>query len=859
MRSIHGLWPLLLILLAGCPEPAPEPGDDDDATDDDDAAGDDDDSTDDDDASGDDDDASGDDDDSAPAEIASLALEPASLLLDASGDTGTFAVLAYDADGDVIEGLEATWASGDVEVSVDDAGEVTAQIDVGSGVITATVGDRSISGLVVIAPLVDEHVLLTDDQLGVGEAVDEDAEFGPGFQFELQVSDATAPDPGTIVVGTGDIPLAARFVSANGSIWLLEVPTLADVFDDFQIDVTVDAATLPLEIPADVAAAYDITEDDGVLSYVPLGDAERGDDGPCETSGSMGGASIQYPEFSFDRNFEVEFSAGTEDPFKLVATASLSATLEAGVSFSASAEGSIECTFELGAIPLPAPGPLVFFARPELAFGAGVAADGSIFLGSAELSASATIGSDVALGLDCTDGCDWVTDLDPSLGVELDVTAEVVFDPQIQASLQAYGWLRPQVTAHLLTIDLFTVELLMVKLGLRDVMDLKTVTGQATDPAYTSSEQLEPYVNVTSPAYESAAEALETLDITLPALEFDFAADPPAESPKPPEAGALTADTDLLVEGEEVTFTVHLDPATVYWLGFYNVGEVTVYGVTDDGVEELDSADAADGETTIEVPWTPTAAHVDDPPQPFAFVEPAVWPFLPGLEFELGPGDVSFTAGAFESCEDVADAELEDGAYTISPPGYPSFEADCEDGWTILDSDFLVSHASWFNTTLFVNGNGAVFNPAIHSGWTSDGFWITPQRPVGDVDGYTQCIRTRFTAPWTVHQVTGEFTADTYLVGGADDTSTTGAWGAPDFWGRGSLMFGWEYSATDLQTIKDQSTWGANYNNSPTTYAIPETTATDVGSILTWEHCDDGLGGEDLLVRDIELWIKTQP
>ncbi|HUF11879.1 MAG TPA: Ig-like domain-containing protein [Longimicrobiales bacterium] len=167
--------------------------------------------------------ACGDDDPTSPATptIETIEVTPGSGTLTALGATATFTAVAFDEDGDEIEGIEFLWLSSDHGVAtIASSGVATATGD-GAAVITATAAgvageadvmvERSVSS-VVVSPADSLFAIDATVDL-VAEAVDAGGAPIPGVSFSWASSDetvATVDEDGRVAaVGDGTATITA--------------------------------------------------------------------------------------------------------------------------------------------------------------------------------------------------------------------------------------------------------------------------------------------------------------------------------------------------------------------------------------------------------------------------------------------------------------------------------------------------------------------------------------------------------------------------------------------------------------------------------------------------------------------------
>ena len=186
--------------------------------------------------------------------VANVMIEPGTTLLPDVGVSRQLRATAYDANGDPVD-VEIAWRSSDTaKVTVDAAGVITSQDTVGSARLTATADgvDSRPARAFLVVPAVNA-VFVDDDQIGDLAAVDPDADYALGFQYQATVDGLDqAPTLGDLLIGTGDQPVGGRaidIVEQGDGVYLvtLELVGLDEMFAELVIDETFDFTSADVE------------------------------------------------------------------------------------------------------------------------------------------------------------------------------------------------------------------------------------------------------------------------------------------------------------------------------------------------------------------------------------------------------------------------------------------------------------------------------------------------------------------------------------------------------------------------------------------------------------------------------------
>ncbi len=559
------------------------------------------------------------------------------VLLTGEGASAPVEAVAFDADGEVVE-ASIEWVSEDPDLNFSE-GLVTATAAVGSAQFHAAVGQvRSAVGFALIAVPVEGAVLLDDSAIGA-IAGQEGQVFGAGARYTVQVSGLDAPSPGTPVIARGTAPVMGLFVEEDEG-WVLELAPPDQVFSAFAVQETWSVRDLE---PVVRLEGYEVVEDEEGFTLVPPAERAEFDLGPfeCEAEGQISWPlKLSPPSYTIDPDVDVELDWDSSGFHALVLRGRVTARAELGFTFTDKVEGSLECDIEFFELPIPIAGPLSAIAGLSVEVGLGFAAEGEFTVVDFGLTAWAQAEATCEVGLVCDEGCDWLTDASMETDAGLEANApDFGEDLRLEVGLSLFVLTELELGTRIpLLVADDEVDLLALREGIKETLDLAPVEKQAEDGDYRSYEKFGPYLELYSPVYDDASDALQPLaqlmGIDLPELHWEPELVAIAESPRG-DPGAFSLDAEELAAGEVVRGTVELDPQTLTWFSVDNVGSVAMYGQFDGELTELARVEGVPGQATYELEWTPTEAQAAAPPILTAFIEPAWWPAFGAVELEV--------------------------------------------------------------------------------------------------------------------------------------------------------------------------------------------------------------------------------
>jgi hypothetical protein len=612
------------------------------------------------------------------AAIASVEITPAGVLLTAAGESRQLTAIARTADGTAVEAA-VTWTSSDAEVaSVDASGTVSATAAVGTATVTAEMGGvSSLPTYVTIAHPVAGAVLLTDAQIASAPNIVEPAgEPAPDLEYEVVLRDVTAAVPGAILINTEGLPVAGRVVSTapEGNdlrVRLIVVPP-GELFTAVEFKDTVDLGEGPFEIPADLAATYDIEQTGSAFVFTPKA-ATSGSAALASWTGS-GGAPTRpraqgaqgtvalppLPPFNeceasegFGSGLPVPLSVSSPPTFtfnatgsatreataagtKIVVQATPSFTFLAALEVKAAFEAKVECKLTLVTRTFRVPGWAGLFFGGDINFGVGFEIGGKVTLFAAKVGGTAEIKPTFEATLDCPAGSDCALSGDASALTKFEpvFVAPALNQAKFEPSVNLFGFI--SLEAGNADIEQLQFKAIEAKAGVELAASL-TLEGLQIDD--TAAEGRSKYglafKGEIGPGIK-LGEFLTYLGLaSVVPLKLGFEV-PLGDSP----TGTVKADKTRYLPGEEAVVTVTLAPASTVFpsgIGTYNVERVAV--VRRDGLttETLAEVDATAGKTTFELTFR--SPGLVDATELYAFVVTKLLPLDPP-RLEIGPATV---------------------------------------------------------------------------------------------------------------------------------------------------------------------------------------------------------------------------
>ncbi|MBA4157553.1 MAG: hypothetical protein H0X65_08765 [Gemmatimonadetes bacterium] len=525
-----------------------------------------------------------------------LEIVPSTFLLPAAGAAQRLEARAFDAQNRPTT-AEVTWISSRPDVvGVAADGTATAGAALGSAQVTARAGSLTSMPALGLAARPAAGAVLVPDSLVVGEvtAIDPADEYDVGWRYRVRLR-GLAVEPGQILLGTGEQPVAGRVVSvaplgAEMEVTLALIP-LPELVPELRIDETlpmVEASEVEVEANA---VGYTRSSPPFRASFTAAADKEL-QVGPftCTVKGNLPSLDLPNPKLEITPSVGMKLLYAT--PGGGLETLAVVGSLKSDFGYKpvlkAGIDGEATCEHRIRTLILPISGWFSFFFGAKMPVGAGFALDGKLEIAEVGFDVKANASATVELGMscpgsggDCTGLNTFETTRDGSFGFISPNATE-----QFRVELGAHGYLWAALTLGSPLSQSLQFEVLKARGGLKQSVDLGTAHRQVKETDYASDFKLAFLADAGAGGdLEKTIKKLGRLlgldlKLNLTFLDIDEAL---AESPK----GTFTiepsrvAPGDGTTLGEMATFRVHLDPIT--YLGLPSVDRVRFYWRKDDG------------------------------------------------------------------------------------------------------------------------------------------------------------------------------------------------------------------------------------------------------------------------------------
>jgi hypothetical protein len=535
--------------------------------------------------------------------------------------------------------------------------------------------------MVIVAEPVVDSVLISDNQV-VGEVVpeDPDAPLGVGIRNIVRLTGIIPPQPGTILLGTGEQPVGGKVVSAvqdgDEVEVVLETVPIDEMFDELIITEEIDLSHEVPIIAKAFADNYDARwQPDGTLNFTPRNETPALSEAtpiPLAATGVPMGTQVLNPNANhgpfeckadfvtpfvldgFPTSLSVKNGLGWNLHYdstqgglqSLLLFGEITGTFKVANTFTAVLGGKVSCTTKLGEIPIPLSETGVLAALAlYVPLSVGFDVEGKITLLQLGFEQKIEAKALIFMGVVCTGGenCSTINTLTPDVksefkwitpdvsGTTLQVLSQMRLEPSLSGFLASgleLGF-RPELFIPA------RAKILKTQAGVKLGGNFAIVEGQMADKNYKSNYLLSNDSSIGAGVEFDALGGLFHANLFPPQIKYT---DPLAESPKALSGIANVNEFDV---GDLITFTVSLDPQHInYPIIGYNVGRVSIYRQTEDDIggvgpaELLTEVIPANGATEIQLTWT-----ADDDGliggDYFAFVETKALPFPYFAELEV--------------------------------------------------------------------------------------------------------------------------------------------------------------------------------------------------------------------------------
>lgn len=618
-----------------------------------------------------------------------IEIDKSSVFLPGVGKTVQLHAQLLDANGHVLAAEPVTWTSSASDRIVVDPSGTVSGVAIGSAQIFAKSGSlQSLPVLAFVAQPAAGALLLTDAQIvSVGPALNLDADGVPGVgtKYEVTLRNVAAPAPGTIVMGAEKQPVTGTVVAtrqdATGLVVTLALVPASQLFTAYDIDLTIDLSTFPMQAaPSEAAQSVGtpgrrVAQKVGRLSSSPIAPFKVFD---CDAS--VKAQLLGDPPFSLTVTNNLKLKAQDRPGFTLRAMVG-TFTLDPSVTLKLRAGFKVNGSCEVAAqIPIPVDGPLSVFFAPAVRLGFGVGLSGEAILAQGQVGVSGKLGvTDVSIGYQCseTSGSSTCDTLSGSTVVnELTPHGEFPDTHGMQLLLSGQFYFLAGFDAEFL-LGTVTADLLRVKIGPQQSFDLAFEDDQAARTDYASHYNLKLLATVEpgNSLKKVIGDVIGgSVDVSVkPQLSTDI-----SESPK----GSLTVSANRVGLGKPVDFSVNFDPSTVnYFLLGNNVTGVQLYRktATEDKFTFWKFMDLiASGSPTYSYHWVPSSTDDLGKADYAAFVDTKLLPEGLGPLLEISVNSIqTVEVGCFSSSSARSAQSLRGPRIQATP----QTAATCADQW----------------------------------------------------------------------------------------------------------------------------------------------------------------------------------
>lgn len=600
---------------------------------------------------------------------ASIVVTPASVLLTALGETAQLTVEVRDSQGNTVD-MPVSFSSSHAErASVDSNGLVTAESSVGSAQIFVDAGGVEATPVPILVALPAlGAIVVGDDQIVSGpELLNPNEVLDVGGQYSI-VLDGIVPEPGRVILGAGEIPLAGRVVStsavAGGVEVIVEARPLAELFQELSIDEVYE-----LKQPA--FEALPIDETSGTLRYrVDDLNVRKGSDGefefevgPFECKAALQPKlSGKFVELNVSQSLNVRFVADIRASslrrLFIRLSGAVAGTITGGISLTAALEAEIGCKWIIQTYRIPVPKLVAVLFQPTIPVGLGMKLTGTVQVAQLAYKIEGKSEATIDLGFDYQNGqfVETYDDLSAMTNHQIKQTIpENLLDGvRLIGGLSANGFAELAISG---AIGIGLAEsfdtgssfgLLDASFGPALEVNLAPVEAQVNNKEYASgftlslkgSAGLAGDLGGIFQLFDSKILNLQLLDVKA-TTNIELARSP---------MGMFVVDQSEVDQDDTVIFTMTFDPASVSFpIVGYDIESVTLYRETDSGLVKFDEQTATEGQEEFEFSWTTSEMDLGE----HRFIAFVSTPVLP-----RAPLEISKDASVMVTVGDVLPVEL---------------------------------------------------------------------------------------------------------------------------------------------------------------------------------------------------------
>jgi len=548
-----------------------------------------------------------------------VVIDKASVLLPGSGQTAQLTAQLLDPQGVPTPGAITWTSSAPDKVSVDAAGQLTAQAIGSAQIFAEAAGVRSTPTLVFVAQPQSGALLVTDAQVvSVGPPLGVPAGESPGVgtEYEVTLTGVSTPAPGTVVLAAETAPVAGKVITTRqdpaGTVVRLAVAPLYQLFTAYDIALSIDLAAFPVEAIPEGSLQQ---RQGAVWKAGPQGrpsrlQAIRADLEPFKAFDCDASLKPHLTDALVNLTLENKLTLILDDRpgySKHALEGSAALVGNAGLKLKAEFEASGSCN-ALATINLPIFGWASLVVMPAVRVGLGAEVKGKVTLVQGELGVEGKVGVSPVVGWECggaTPTCRGLDDITPL--DEFKTKSAIPDEHGMEAEVSAQFYLIARLDAAF-GLGLLNAEILEAKAGPEQSFNLAFEEDQVARTDYASAYDLKLKVGVEpGSALKKAIEKVIDDDGVGVKFKAEFSTDI-SESPK----GGLTASKPLVRPNEAVNFVVELTPNTInYWILGYNVTGVELYRKREDEAEFTQWKSMSlisSNQTTYQYQWIPVEA-----------------------------------------------------------------------------------------------------------------------------------------------------------------------------------------------------------------------------------------------------------